>query len=143
MSSPTNTPPSASGDDFGTNSWLVEEMYERFRDNPAAVGPEWREFFADYVPGSAPSASRAASGAASAAISNVASGNGAAHATKAGGARGVDDTFPMRRPAGITPTQESEAPQPAVLTQPSEPEPIRGVGAAIAANMDRSLAVPT
>ena len=121
-------------------------MYERFRDNPAAVGPEWREFFADYVPGSAPSESRAASGSASAAISNGASGNGAAHAaraTKAGGARGVDDTFPVRRPAGITPTQESEAPQPAVLTPPSEPEPIRGVGAAIAANMDRSLAVPT
>ena len=121
-------------------------MYERFRDNPAAVGPEWREFFADYVPGTAPSVSRAASGAASAAISNGASGNGAAHAaraTKAGGARGVDDTFPVRRPAGITPTQESEAPQPAVLTPPSEPEPIRGVGAAIAANMDRSLAVPT
>ncbi|NBV82297.1 MAG: hypothetical protein EBR63_03320 [Actinobacteria bacterium] len=59
MSSPTNTPPAAaSGDDFGTNSWLVEEMYERFRDNPSAVGPEWREFFADYVPGRAPSPAR-------------------------------------------------------------------------------------
>jgi 2-oxoglutarate dehydrogenase E1 component len=30
-----------------------------------------------------------------------------------------------------------------VLTPPGEPEPIRGVGAAIAANMDRSLSVPT
>ena len=25
-------------EDFGANSWLVEEMYERFRDNPASVG---------------------------------------------------------------------------------------------------------
>ena len=142
MSSPTNTPPAAaSGDDFGTNSWLVEEMYERFRDNPSAVGPEWREFFADYVPGRAPSPARAVPGAAVA--TNSSASNGSTNGAKSGGARGVDDTFPVRRPAGITPTQEAEAPQPAVLTAPGEPEPIRGVGAAIAANMDRSLSVPT
>ena len=110
MSSPTNTSPASSGDEFGTNSWLVEEMYERFRDNPAAVGPEWREFFA---------------------------GNGAVHTTT------TDDTFPVRRPAGITPTQETQVRAPAELTAPSEPEAIRGVGAAIAANMERSLGVPT
>ncbi|MFM7898510.1 MAG: 2-oxoglutarate dehydrogenase E1 subunit family protein, partial [Actinomycetota bacterium] len=98
MSSPSNTPPAASGDEFGTNSWLVEEMYERFRDNPAAVGAEWREFFADYVPGgvagSAPSVSRAVPKAKSAAAA-------------ANGAATRDDTFPVRRPAGITPTQEA------------------------------------
>jgi 2-oxoglutarate dehydrogenase E1 component len=134
VSSPSNTPPAASGDEFGTNSWLVEEMYERFRDNPAAVGAEWREFFADYVPGgvagSAPSVSRAVPKAKSAAVA-------------ANGASTRDDTFPVRRPASITPTQEAEAATPAAPTPPSEPEPIRGVGAAIAANMDRSLSVPT
>ncbi|MFM7047645.1 MAG: multifunctional oxoglutarate decarboxylase/oxoglutarate dehydrogenase thiamine pyrophosphate-binding subunit/dihydrolipoyllysine-residue succinyltransferase subunit [Actinomycetota bacterium] len=145
MSSPTNTPPTASGDDFGTNSWLVEEMYERYRDNPAAVGPEWREFFADYVPGSgaggtprvAPGAARSTTGS-NGATSNGSASNGAGSKTKS-----ADDTFPVRRPAGITPTQETQAAEPAVLTPPSEPEPIRGVGAAIAANMDRSLSVPT
>ena len=34
--------------DFGTNSWLVEEMYEQFREDPSSVGEAWQEFFADY-----------------------------------------------------------------------------------------------
>src|SRR4051794_12767509 len=38
----------STGSDFGTNSWLVEEMYEQFREDPASVGEAWREFFADY-----------------------------------------------------------------------------------------------
>ena len=38
----------SSGPGFGTNSWLVEEMYEQFREDPESVGEAWREFFADY-----------------------------------------------------------------------------------------------
>ena len=122
MSSPTNTPPAVSGDDFGTNSWLVEEMYERYRDNPAAVGPEWRELFSDFTPSSiAPSPAN---------VPNA--------VVKT--ARSTDDTFPQSRPTSVTVSQPTP---PAVLTPPSEPEPIRGVGAAIVANMDRSLSVPT
>ena len=34
--------------DFGANSWLVEEMYEQFRNDPASVSEAWREFFSDY-----------------------------------------------------------------------------------------------
>ncbi len=33
---------------FGSNSWLVEEMYEKYRADPESVGEAWREFFADY-----------------------------------------------------------------------------------------------
>jgi len=33
---------------FGPNAWLVDEMYERYRHDPASVGERWREFFADY-----------------------------------------------------------------------------------------------
>jgi multifunctional 2-oxoglutarate metabolism enzyme len=33
--------------DFGANEWLVNEMYERYRENPASVSSGWREFFAD------------------------------------------------------------------------------------------------
>ena len=36
---------------FGPNEWLVEEMYQRFLDDPTAVDPAWHEFFADYRPG--------------------------------------------------------------------------------------------
>ena len=35
-------------DAFGANSWLVDEMYERYRDDPTSVGGAWQEFFADY-----------------------------------------------------------------------------------------------
>ena len=47
-----NSGPSTS---FGPNAWLVDEMHERFLDDPASVGESWREFFADYRshPGSA------------------------------------------------------------------------------------------
>ena len=31
--------------DFGTNQWLVEEMYERFRNDPASVDATWVTFF--------------------------------------------------------------------------------------------------
>ena len=35
---------------FGPNEWLVEEMYQRFLDDPSAVDPAWHDFFADYKP---------------------------------------------------------------------------------------------
>ena len=31
--------------DFGANEWLVEEMRERFDQDPGSVGPEWRTYF--------------------------------------------------------------------------------------------------
>jgi 2-oxoglutarate dehydrogenase complex dehydrogenase (E1) component-like enzyme len=33
---------------FGPNAWLVDEMYERYRDDPSSVSESWREFFTDY-----------------------------------------------------------------------------------------------
>jgi 2-oxoglutarate decarboxylase len=36
--------------EFGPNEWLVEEMYQRFLDDPDTVDPAWHEFFADYRP---------------------------------------------------------------------------------------------
>src|SRR3954466_7111234 len=36
--------------DFGANSWLVDEMYERYRADPASVSDTWQEFFEDYKP---------------------------------------------------------------------------------------------
>ncbi|MBA3289644.1 MAG: hypothetical protein H0U21_16810, partial [Acidimicrobiia bacterium] len=55
----TATP--STGSDFGTNSWLVEEMYEQYRDDPGSVTDAWREFFTDYrVNGPAPRATEPA-----------------------------------------------------------------------------------
>ena len=36
--------------DFGANAWLVDEMYEQYRADPASVSESWQEFFADYKP---------------------------------------------------------------------------------------------
>ena len=35
-------------EDLGPNEWLVDEMYEQFRADPASVSESWQEFFADY-----------------------------------------------------------------------------------------------
>ncbi|MEU2347605.1 multifunctional oxoglutarate decarboxylase/oxoglutarate dehydrogenase thiamine pyrophosphate-binding subunit/dihydrolipoyllysine-residue succinyltransferase subunit [Modestobacter sp. NPDC049651] len=37
---------------FGTNEWLVEEMYQQYLADPKSVDQAWHEFFADYRPGS-------------------------------------------------------------------------------------------
>ncbi|MDQ6617529.1 MAG: hypothetical protein M3083_22980, partial [Actinomycetota bacterium] len=33
---------------LGPNAWLVDEMYEQYRQDPASVSESWQEFFADY-----------------------------------------------------------------------------------------------
>ena len=35
---------------LGPNSWLVDEMYETYRANPAAVDARWREYFENGAP---------------------------------------------------------------------------------------------
>jgi 2-oxoglutarate decarboxylase len=98
---------------FGANSWLVEEMYEQFRADPDSVSDTWREFFDDYKPQSPQVAPVAPPVAASVAPS----------------------------PAVVAPAPAAAAP---ATAEPIEVgEPIRGAGVAIAANMERSLTVPT
>ena len=115
-------------EEFGANSWLVEEMYEQYREDPASVGPTWQEFFSDFKPAGSPR---------------------------------TDDTAEIIRPTTV-PELRAPSPQrrtngemrvvlnsqrfeqtPAVITPDPTPEPIRGVAAAIATNMEKSLGVPT
>ncbi|MGH8919314.1 MAG: 2-oxoglutarate dehydrogenase E1 subunit family protein, partial [Actinomycetes bacterium] len=42
-----------SADAFGPNAWLVDDMYEQYRQDPDSVSEGWREFFAGYRPGGA------------------------------------------------------------------------------------------
>ncbi|MGA0064882.1 MAG: multifunctional oxoglutarate decarboxylase/oxoglutarate dehydrogenase thiamine pyrophosphate-binding subunit/dihydrolipoyllysine-residue succinyltransferase subunit [Ilumatobacteraceae bacterium] len=124
MTAVTVTSNPQSGEDFGANSWLVEEMYERFRDNPAAVSDEWREFFSDFTPaGTAPVVAVPSHPV------EAASGNGVAKTKKAA--------------PSIVPHQAAEPIRRSEVVAPAEPEVMRGVAAAIATNMDKSLAVPT
>jgi multifunctional 2-oxoglutarate metabolism enzyme len=36
---------------FGPNAWLVDDMYEQYRQDPSSVSESWREFFENYRPG--------------------------------------------------------------------------------------------
>ncbi len=93
------------------NDWLVAEMEDRFRDDPASVPADWQEHFR-LGGGTGNGSNRAANGAA----------NGAG--TLATG-RGLEPAVAPIDPYG------------------PEPRRLRGTGARIVENMDRSLAVPT
>ena len=112
--SETLIPPTDAQPDFGANSWLVEEMYEQFRLDPASVGESWREFFSDYkslTSGAAPMAPAPA---------------------------------PMVAPAATNGQASAPVPTPAAPAVSGDAgEPIKGAGVAIVANMERSLTVPT
>jgi pyruvate/2-oxoglutarate dehydrogenase complex dihydrolipoamide acyltransferase (E2) component len=95
------------------NSWLVEEMYEQYQEDPSALSKSWRDFFADYRPdgGDSSSASRAREAKAEAEADPPGAG-----AAQGGGAG---------------------------LRGRSRAERIRGAGARIVENMETSLGVPT
>ena len=110
--------------DFGANSWLVEEMYEQYRADANSVSEAWREFFSDYrssAPAPAASAVAPASATAAPATAPVSTANGAAAPAAAPTSAAI--VVPVSEDATV--------------------EPLRGVGAAIVTNMEKSLTVPT
>ncbi|MGB0114891.1 MAG: 2-oxo acid dehydrogenase subunit E2, partial [Ilumatobacteraceae bacterium] len=118
--------PDGQGSGFGANSWLVEEMYEQFVADPGSVSDSWQEFFADYK-------STAPSVAAAAATSPQVQAVAEAHRAPS------EDPAPPAPAAAPAPA----APAAAAAAEEEPGKPIRGAGAAIAANMERSLTVPT
>ena len=98
---------------FGPNAWLVEDMFERYRADPASVSASWREFFADYRPAGA----TASAGPAPAPAPVV-----AAPPTPA--------AAPAATPVATTGGVEGAT-------------PLRGAAARIVVNMEASLGVPT
>ncbi len=106
---------------FGSNAWIVEEMYRDFLANPDSVPESWHDFFADYVPNGAPSRVPTA----------------------------PTDTSPSTNGATAeapsTPAEEPDAEEPDAeeVIVPDGATKIRGVSAAIAENMQTSLTVPT
>ena len=107
--------------DFGANSWLVEEMYEQFRTDPQSVSEAWREFFSDY---------RSQNPNLAAPSASAAEHNPAPAAAPSAVANGVTPATAPSTPAASAPVVV-------------DGEPIRGVGAAIVTNMEKSLSVPT
>ena len=166
--------PDGAGPGFGPNSWLVEEMYEQFRDDPDSVSDSWREFFEDYraagerAPTPPDGDGRPAGVPQTAEPETVEPETVRPEAMEPGG-----DTPGSAAPA---PPRSAQAPVAAATPKPVDPPaasepakqpvtpngspgaaevataaksadntgtPIRGAGKAIAANMERSLTVPT
>jgi multifunctional 2-oxoglutarate metabolism enzyme len=108
-------------DELGPNSGLVEELYERYLENPNSVDEHWRTYFAGTL--ALPNGERAEPP-----VETV------APAAPSGSA-----------PAAVTPARErpvSARPGPLVL-EGEEPEPLRGAAARTVENMEASLGVPT
>ncbi len=117
---------------LGPNAWLVEEMYERYLSDPAAVSDSWQDFFADYrPPGRTTVAPRQPPHSTPPATPTAAESPAPASPTGTPG-------------ASATTTAPAATPSPAPSAGDDVPgEPIRGVGARIVTNMEASLEVPT
>ncbi|MEX5716803.1 multifunctional oxoglutarate decarboxylase/oxoglutarate dehydrogenase thiamine pyrophosphate-binding subunit/dihydrolipoyllysine-residue succinyltransferase subunit [Geodermatophilus maliterrae] len=134
---PSATTSSSAVAGFGTNEWLVEEMYQQFLADPSSVDQAWHEFFADYRPGSpvAPSDDREHGAAASAPAAAPAaptpatpaknSGNGAAAAAPApqAPAPAVAATSPQRPAVADAEGSATRPSSPAVAPAAPEPTP--------------------
>src|ERR1700733_6938531 len=121
--------------DFGPNEWLVDELYQRYLDDPGSVDKAWWSFFADYRPfrgngngtGPQPVLTEAAAPAAAAPA--------AAPPAQA----------PADEPAPAPAKPASAAGQPAAAPPPADADlsRLRGAAARTVQNMTASLGVPT
>lgn len=148
---------SSSTSQFGQNQWLVDEMYQRFQDDPSSVDASWHEFLTDYSPdaanaggngealnGAGDVATKAANGAAAAAPAAPAPAAtpapkaapppapkpAAAPQTAAPKPAAAKTTAPQAAPASETPAQNTN-------------QVLRGAAATVARNMSASLNIPT
>jgi 2-oxoglutarate dehydrogenase E1 component len=132
---PTEAGATPANADFGTNEWLVDELYQQYLADPASVDRAWWSFFADYRP-------VRASGNQNAGLSlTPPEAPAAPEATPAAPARPAA--------AAAAPAQVSQVSQPSqagpVAPPPSDAEvsKLRGAAARTAVNMAASLSVPT
>ena len=145
-------------EDFGANSWLVEEMYERYRDEPETLSPAWREFFSDYKPVGSPKSDPTGELVRPSFIESpdyvlesmqVPAIAATKLKPKPENSVAVNGKSAIKEP--ISPEAPPRAPRPMAAFAPVEqtplevvePEPLRGVSSVIATNMEASLTVPT
>ena len=139
-----NTPANHFGGSFGPNEWLVDEMYERYLQDPTSVDKAWWDFFADYTPGSATGVPPVPESVQPTQVEPPAA--AAPVAPTAPAAAPVAPTAPAATKATKLPTPADPIVQPIpTLITPgaSSLEPIRGVAVRVVQSMEASLTVPT
>ena len=144
-----------SPDTFGANAWLVDEMFDQFRQDPLSVSESWREFFEGYKPAGAnlagrivlaPNAPLPADEVAAVDGGGVGNGSGPGMTTLTAPPRPPEPqvTGLMAAPAAAAP---AEAKQPQPSGRPAGVDgttvPLRGSAARVVSNMTSSLEVPT
>ncbi|MFB9894255.1 multifunctional oxoglutarate decarboxylase/oxoglutarate dehydrogenase thiamine pyrophosphate-binding subunit/dihydrolipoyllysine-residue succinyltransferase subunit [Planobispora takensis] len=116
---------------FGQNEWLVDELYQKYLQDPESVDRAWWNFFADYTPDSG-SGRAAAQGAATAAPPTPAT------------APATPDAATTTTPAPKAEQAQADKPKQEIqLPAGAEEVRLRGAAARTAANMESSLVVPT
>nr|WP_308194608.1 multifunctional oxoglutarate decarboxylase/oxoglutarate dehydrogenase thiamine pyrophosphate-binding subunit/dihydrolipoyllysine-residue succinyltransferase subunit [Pseudonocardia kujensis] len=123
---------------FGPNEWLVEEMYQRFLEDPKAVDPAWHDFFEDYKPGGSLSGAAPAedSPTAQGEAERAEAGRGSADAARAD-AKSATKTAPDRSATtnGSSRTGKQDVPPASTpTTSPAEPTEVRRAGDRAATN---------
>ncbi|MBU6264212.1 MAG: multifunctional oxoglutarate decarboxylase/oxoglutarate dehydrogenase thiamine pyrophosphate-binding subunit/dihydrolipoyllysine-residue succinyltransferase subunit, partial [Actinomycetales bacterium] len=137
---------SQSGQDFGANDWLVEEMFERYQADPTSVPAEWITYFQQNPQSSAQATAPAVKAGTPPTPKPVTPPNISPQVAAAAPVQATQ-TQPIVRnidtpPA--TPAQPVAKPIPTLITPgASSLEPIRGVSARVVQSMEASLAVPT
>ncbi|HWL37305.1 MAG TPA: multifunctional oxoglutarate decarboxylase/oxoglutarate dehydrogenase thiamine pyrophosphate-binding subunit/dihydrolipoyllysine-residue succinyltransferase subunit [Frankiaceae bacterium] len=104
--------------EFGTNVWLVDEIYQQYLADPNSVDRAWWDFFADYSPGESPAADRTEP------------------------LPPTEATVVTEKAAGtvVEPKPVEAAPKPKAAPDGT---PLKGAAARVVQNMEASLGVPT
>ncbi|HEY0592069.1 MAG TPA: multifunctional oxoglutarate decarboxylase/oxoglutarate dehydrogenase thiamine pyrophosphate-binding subunit/dihydrolipoyllysine-residue succinyltransferase subunit, partial [Thermoanaerobaculia bacterium] len=135
---------------YGTNIAFIEELYDKYRENPLSVSASWREFFQDYEP--EPGEEDGESGSDWAAqqeqlaqwMPEPAGAQAAAPAPVNAPAPAAKTEAPLPRPTAVPPPAPAPAAKPPA--PPAEEKvtvPLRGAASKIVKNMEASLEVPT
>jgi 2-oxoglutarate decarboxylase len=133
--------PSPGETSFGPNAWLVDDMYEQYRQDPSSVSESWREFFLNYRPGGA-NLARPSTPEVRPDTPPPGSEDEAVETTA--GEAGRDGSTPTPGPAAPPrpgPPASPVAGPEGARTEPARP--LRGAAARVVANMTASLGVPT
>ncbi len=109
---------------FGPNEWLVDEMYDRYREDPSSVDEAWQELFKDREKESGSSLDHNGQRPASAAPSSTAPKHQAPTSTEKEPARDADSmrsTPTSDSPAGPPPPAKATAPKPSPAATTGSP----------------------
>ncbi|MGO2860391.1 MAG: 2-oxo acid dehydrogenase subunit E2, partial [Brevibacterium sp.] len=154
--------PNRTVDDFGSNEWLVEELYEQYKSDKNSVDKSWWPFFDKYEKNSggdkASAGTKPTGGSGAQAKSAAPTKPAAKSAAKGPTESSAAEPAAKETSRGVSPsTAETETLKaetksvPKVVVKDAEPKPapeetvtpLRGPAKLIAKNMDDSIEVPT